>query len=347
MDVAARASVSRQTVSRVLNDKGEVRDETRARVLAAIDELGYRPSSIARSMVDGRTQTLGCIAPNLTDYTFASIIESAQAEAYRQGYFVLTGSAPTEPEVQPIVEAMLNRQVDGFLVLNPRSDERYRCFLPLLENHIPIVYIKNSANGAPVSTVCCDDVEGGYRATRYLLGLGHTTIATIHGPTNEECTPDRLDGYRRALTEVGLTSNAALVASGDWSATSGYRATQHLLKLGHPFSAVFAQNDTMAVGAIRALRDAGRQVPDEVSVIGYDDIPLASFFGPPLTTLQQPMKEFGRRAAQLIIKAVQEPNRPPQQIRLHARLIERASCAAPPNQVRGRQSERGQKLTEL
>lgn len=331
IDVAAQAGVSRQTVSRVINNKGEVSDETRTRVLAAIEELGYRPSAIARSMVAGHTRTLGCIAPNLTDYTFASIIESAQAEARRQAYFVLTGSAPSEPEVESLLEEMLNRQVDGFLVLNPRNDGRFRHFLPLVEKKMPVVYLKNTPAGAPVSSVCCDDREGGYQATRYLLDLGHTAIATILGPDNEECTPDRLFGYRRALTEAGLDPELALVVSGDWSATSGYEATRHLLESGKSFSAIFAQNDTMAVGAVRALREAGRRMPADVSVIGYDDIPLASFFDPPLTTLHQPMKEFGQRAAQLLIETIQEPNRPPEQVWLHARLIERASCAPLPD----------------
>lgn len=331
MDVAAQAGVSRQTVSRVINNKGEVSDETRTRVLAAIEGLGYRPSAIARSMVAGHTHTLGCIAPNLTDYTFASIIEGAQAEARRQAYFVLTGSAPSEPEAKSLLEEMLNRQVDGFLVLNPRNDGRFRHFLPLVEKKMPVVYLKNTPDGASVSSVCCDDREGGYQAIRYLLDLGHTAIATILGPDNEECTPDRLFGYRQALTEIGLDPEPALAVSGDWSATSGYEATRHLLDSGKFFSAIFAQNDTMAVGAVRALREAGRRVPTDVSVVGYDDIPLASFFDPPLTTLHQPMKEFGQRAVQLLIKTIQEPDRLPEQVWLHARLIARASCAPLPS----------------
>jgi DNA-binding LacI/PurR family transcriptional regulator len=327
MDVAARANVSRQTVSRVLNNKDEVRDETRARVLAAIEELGYRPSAIARSMVAGHTRTLGCIAPNLTDYTFSSIIDSAQAEARRQGYFLLAGSAPTEPEVKPLLEEMLNRQVDGFLVLNPRTDGRFRHFLPHVQKQIPVVYVKNTADGAPVSSVCCNDQEGGYCATRHLIELGHTAIATILGPENEECTPDRLQGYRRALDEAGIGDGHALVAGGDWSAESGYGAAGRLLEAGRPFTALFSQNDSMAVGAVRALQDAGRRVPEDISVVGYDDIPLAAFFGPPLTTLRQPMREFGRRATQLLVQAIQQPERPPEQAWLQARLVERASCA--------------------
>jgi len=328
-DVAARVGVSRQTVSRVINDKGEVSTETRARVLAAVEELGYRPSAVARSMVAGRTCTLGCISPNLTDYTFASIIQSAQAEARRQGYFILTGSAPTEADVEPLLEEMLHRQVDGLLVINPRADDRYHHFLPLVEKGMAMVYLSNTPQGEPVSSVRCDDHEGGYQATRYLIDLGHTAIATIVGPDNEECTLDRLAGHRQALAQAGLDFDLALTASGDWSATSGYEAIQRLLARGQPFSAVFAQNDRMAVGAIRALREAERQVPDDVSVIGFDDIPLASYFDPPLTTLHQPMEESGRRAACLLIETIRNPDRPPEQVLTHARLIERASCAPP------------------
>ena len=327
MDVAARAGVSRQTVSRVVNNKGEVSEPTRDRVLAAIEELGYRPNAAARSMVMGRTCTLGCISPSLIDYTFAHIIDSAQAEARRLGYFVLAGSARTESEVEPLLEEMLHRQVDGLLVLNPHADGRYRHFLPLIEKGMAVVYLNNTPRGEAISSVHCDDRDGGYQATRYLLDLGHTDIATILGPGNEECSLDRLDGHRQALSDVGVRYLPELTRQGDWSATSGYRATQHLLAAGHPISAIFAQNDQMAVGAIRALREAGRRLPNDVSVIGFDDIPLASYFDPPLTTLRQPMRETGERAVQLLVETIQNPGREPEQILIPARLLERASCA--------------------
>ena len=326
-DVAARVGVSRQTVSRVINDKGEVSAETRARVLAAIEELSYRPSAVARSMVAGRTCTLGCISPNLIDYTFASIIQSAQAEARRQGYFILAGSAPAEPDVKPLLEEMLNRQVDGLLVVNPYADDRYHHFLPLIEKGMAVVYMGNTPRDESVSWVRCDDHEGGYQATWYLLDLGHTTIATLVGPENEECTLDRLAGYRQALAEARLDFEPRLTGNGDWSATSGYQATQRLLATDQPLSAIFAQNDQMAVGAIHALRESGRRVPDDISVIGFDDIPLASYFDPPLTTFRQPMEEFGRQAARLLIETIQNPDRLPEQVLTHARLIKRASCA--------------------
>jgi len=328
-DVAALASVSRQTVSRVLNDKGYVAEETRARVLAAIETLGYHPSAVARSMVAGRTCTLGCISPNLTDYTFASIIEGAQAEARRQGYFILTGSAPAEPDVEPLLEEMLRRRVDGLLILNPRADGRYRHFLPLIEKGVAVVYAGNSPAEEPASSVRCDDREGGYRATRYLIDLGHTAIATVSGPDNEECTVDRLEGYVQALSQTGLRVDPALVVSGDWSSTSGYQATRRLLGTSHNFSAIFAQNDRMAIGAIHALREAGRRVPANISVIGFDDIPMASYFDPPLTTLHQLLESLGRRAAQLLIETIHDPHRQPSQVLIPARFVERSSCAPP------------------
>jgi DNA-binding LacI/PurR family transcriptional regulator len=325
-DVAALAGVSRQTVSRVINQKGEVSDATRDRVRAAIEELGYRPNAAARSIVVGRTCTLGCISPSLTDYTFANIIDSAQAEARRLGYFVLTGSAPTAGDVEPLLEEMLSRRVDGLMVLNPRADERYRYFLPLIERGHAVLYLNSTPQGEPVSSIHCDDRLGGYEATRYLVELGHRTIATILGPSNEEASADRMAGYHQALAEAGLVCEPECAARGDWSATSGYRAARQLLVAAPSFSAIFAQNDQKAIGAIRAMREAKKRVPGDISIIGFDDIPLASYFDPPLTTLRQPMRETGERAVQLLVQTIQNPERAPDQIVIPASLRVRASC---------------------
>lgn len=328
-DVAVRAGVSRQTVSRVINGKPEVSPQTRLRVLGVIEELGYRPSAVARSMATGRTCLLGCISHNLVDYTFACMIENAQAEARRLGYFVLTGSAPALDDVEPLLEEMLNRHVDGLIVINPHADDRYRFFLPLLKRGLPVAYLNDRPREEAVSCVRCDDLDGGYQATRYLIGLGHRAIATILGPMREVCTIDRLAGYRQALAEAGLGMDPALIVDGDWSPESGYRAVQHLLEAHRTFTAIFAQNDRMAIGAIRALQEAGLEVPEDVSVIGFDDIPLAAYCHPPLTTLYQPMEECGRRAVRLLVETIRNPSRPPEQVLLRARLVERGSCAPP------------------
>ncbi len=326
-DVASLADVSYQTVSRVINNSKRVSPATRLKVESAIKELDYRPNAIARSMARGHTHTLGCISPNLTNYIFARIIESAQTEARRQGFFILTGSAPSEGEVEPLLDEMLNRRVDGFLILNPRDDERYRYLLPLIEKGMPVVYLKNSPKGEDVSSVSCDDQKGGYLATQHLLELGHTSIAIITGPKNEECSQDRLDGYHQALLENGIPPNEMLIVEGDWSAESGGEITQNLLASGEPFTSLFAQNDRMAVGAIRAIRDAGLRVPQDISVIGYDDIPLTSYFDPPLTTIHQPIDDFGRYGAQLLISAVKNEKHKRKQVRLDAQIVKRDSCA--------------------
>lgn len=326
-DVAELAGVSHQTVSRVINNNERVRPETREKVEAAILELGYRPNAIARSMVQGNTHTLGCISPNLTDPVFARIIESAQAEARRLGFFILIGSASTVEEVKPLLDELLNRRVDGLIVLNARDDERYKLLEPLAEAGSPIVYVKNSPVEEPVSSVRCDDIKGGYLATKHLLDLGHKKIAIILGPENEQCTSERLEGYQKALAEAGLTISDNLIVKGNWSSQSGSDAVEKLLSRSENFSAIFAQNDRMAAGAIRSIREAGYHIPEDYSVIGYDNGPLASLIDPPLTTIQQPLEHFGKQAANILIKSIQETNHKPIDICITPELIRRNSSS--------------------
>jgi len=325
-DVAEKAGVSKQTVSRVINDRPNVADHTRGRIKDVIEKLGYQPDPIARSM-RGSSHTLGCITPNLSDYNFSSIVQAAQAEARKRGFFLLTGSAPTEHDVQPLLNEIMNRRVDGLLVINPRDDNRFLYLLPLIEQGTPIVYIKNTPVGENVSAVSLDDETGGYLATQHLIQLGHTKIAAIQGLTNEECTKERVAGFRKAFHEAGLLINSELMAKGDWTASSGNQAIKDLLDNGEDFSAVFAHNDRMAVGAIRALREFGFRVPHDVSVIGYDDIPLSSYFDPPMTTIRQPIEEFGRIGAQILIEALDNRYFKPQIVRLAPELIIRKTCA--------------------
>jgi len=326
-DVADLAGVSHQTVSRVINNIDNVRPGTRERVKAAIHELDYRPNAIARSMVSGNTHTLGCISPNLTDPVFTRIIESAQAEARRLGFFILIGSASSTEETKPLLDELLNRQVDGLIMLNARDDERYKLLKPLYHNGTPIVYVKNSPESEPVSSVRCDDIQGGYLATKHLLDLGHQRIAIILGPKNEQCTAERLEGYQKALEEAGFTVDKNLIIQGSWSSRSGSDAAKELLEYSDRFSAIFAQNDRMAAGAIRTLRDAGFQVPEDYSMIGYDNGPLATLIDPTLTTIQQPLEDFGIRATQILIQAIQQNNPQPVDYCTTPELIIRQSTA--------------------
>lgn len=321
-DVASNAGVSHQTVSRVINESERVSPETRARVLSAIEELGYRPNEIARIMARGRTHTLACLSPNLIDYTFASIIEGAEIEARQHGYFLLSASAPDEDTFALLVEQLIERRrTDGLMVINPYTDQRFR--------HVPkdvrMVYLGAQPRDEQVDSVSLDDEGAGHCATQHLLLLGHHRIVSITGPMCEDCSQDRQNGYLQALRQAGITPDPDLVVEGDWSATSGYTAVRSLLERRVAFSAIFAQNDRMAVGAIRALREANLCVPQDVSIIGFDDMPLASYFDPPLTTIRQDTFRLGRLAAQLLLNAVENPTLETQHLLLPAELVMRNS----------------------
>ncbi len=323
-DVASQAGVSHQTVSRVINNNERVSPETRARVLDAINQLGYKPNAIARFMAKGRTRSLACLSPNLTDYTFACIIEGAETEARQSNYFLITASAPDEDTFRCLVEELVaSRRTEGLLVINPYIDGRHLD----LPQFVPIVFVGAHPRSEEVDSVALDDWGAAHMAVRHLLELGHRRIALITGPQVEDCTQDRLAGYQAALRSAGVEPDPALMVEGDWSATSGFEAVAKLCARGINFTALFAQNDRMAIGAIRALRERGARVPQDVSVIGFDDLPLASYFDPPLTTMRQDMFGIGREAARLLIRALEDPASPRRQLRLPAELVVRNSTA--------------------
>lgn len=324
-DVAALAGVSHQTVSRVINASERVNPETRARVEAAIATLNYQPNDIARSMARGRTRTLACISPNLTDFTYASIIEGAETEARRLGYFLISASAPDETAFTTLVKQLIaSQRTEGLLALNPYIDRRHLA----MPRSVPTVIIGANARETVFQSIALDEVAAGRAATQHLLDLGHRRIVHITGPLKEDCSQDRQKGYLETMLDAGYEVEPTFVIEGDWSATSGYQAVQKLLEDGVVFTAIFAQNDRMAVGAIRALREASIRVPEQVSVVGFDDMPLASYFDPPLTTMRQDIFCIGCEAARLLIRAIEHPGHKPQHKRFPAELIVRASTAA-------------------
>ncbi len=321
-EVARYAGVSHQTVSRVINGSDRVRPETRQRVQAAIQALGYRPNASAQFLATGRPLTIACLAPNLTDYTFASIIEGATTESRQHGYFIISASAPDEAIFADLIDQLIaTRRAEGLIVINPYIDQRY--------NHLPrdvaTVFVGARQCLNSIHCVSIDNEAAGYLATEHLLKLGHQQIAQITGPLKEDCSQDRLSGYEQALMRFGLKLDPQLVVEGDWSASSGYKAVLQWLERATPFTAIMAQNDRMAVGAIRALREAGKRVPEEISVIGCDDMPLSSYFDPPLTTIRQDMLEIGQQAVRLLIRSIENPNSECQHLRLPVKLIVRHS----------------------
>lgn len=323
-DVANHAGVSHQTVSRVINDSERVSLETRDRVESAIEELGYHPNAMARSMARGRSGILSCISPNLTDYTFASMIDGAEREARKRGYFLLSASAPNEDMFAALVDELVtSRRAEGMIIINPYQDGRYT-HLP--QNH-PLVFAGARPRSEATNSVALDDESVARLATQHLLDQGHRQIGCITGPMSEDCSQDRSVGYQSALKNAGVNDNLAFTIEGNWSAHSGYDALMHLAQEGQIPDAIFAQNDQMAVGALRAARDLGLQVPNQLSIIGIDDIPLAAYFEPPLTTFKQDFITMGKEAARLLISSVENPNLPRQHLRLPAQLILRQSTA--------------------
>lgn len=321
-DVAANAGVSHQTVSRVINGSEAVRPETRRRVEEAIARLGFRPDAIARSMARGRTGYLACFSPNLTDYTFASIIDGAEREARELGYFLMSSSAPTAATFAELVDELIGGgRAEGIMVINPYADDRH-LHLPA---GFPTVFAGARPREEAADSVALDDVTVSRMATEHLLQLGHRRIGMVTGPPVEDCTQDRRLGYDMALRDAGLLLDPALIIEGTWLAPSGYAAFHYFMSLDERPTAIFAQNDQMAVGILRAARDAGMRLPDDLSVIGVDDIPLAAYFAPPLTTIRQDFADIGCRAARLLIRAIETPESTREHLLLPGELIARRS----------------------
>jgi LacI family transcriptional regulator len=302
-DVARRARVSHQTVSRVINGHASVTAETRDRVVRAIRDLEYVPSAVARSLSSQRTHTLGMVTTDVSDHFFAEAVAGAEAEARKRGYFLIIGSIEegSEDDERTYLRVMLERRVEGLIVAVPRLRLAEDDLLADAVARIPTVLVASDIDLAGADHVDIDNRRGGFEATAYLAAQKHRLIATITGPLDWPSARARLDGYRDALRDAGIPAERTLVEPCvDWGLDSGRRAAERLLESAPKLTAIFAQSDLLALGAIAALRARGMRVPEDVSIVGFDDIPVASVFDPPLTTVRQPMREVGELAARLI-----------------------------------------------
>jgi DNA-binding LacI/PurR family transcriptional regulator len=332
-DVAARAGVSHQTVSRVINGHDSVTDETRERVRAAIRELEYVPSPMARGLISNRTHSLGLVTAEISDHFFAEVAAGAEVEARRRGYFLMIASveeaAPTDEHAY--LRLMLERRVEGLIIASPSPLLNTEQLPPALAERVPIVALAASHDLSGFTVVDVDNERGGFDATTLLVEHGHRRIATITGPLEWPSAADRLKGYNEALRNAGIGAAEALVEHcHDWGLAAGQDAVDRLLARGPDFTAIFAQSDLIAIGAIQALRSRGLAVPGDVSVVGYDDIPVAGFVDPPLTTISQPMREVGEVAAGIVLDAIAGDGarrREPAVHLLPARVVVRGSVA--------------------
>ncbi len=328
-DVARHSGVSYQTVSRVINNHASVAAHTRTRVLQVIEELNYRPSILAKGLVTKRSQLIGLIAYGTFHYGPSQVVQNVERCARSHGYETLlsTPSEFKEREILIAVERLQQFGVDGIVLLTPYDAHD---IAKRLGTRVPFIMIDATAD-VEGPTVSIDQFEGGVLATEHLVNLGHKQILHVSGPSEWSDAELRYQGYVRTLERHNLAVLPRL--EGDWSAESGFRAAQRALEDGLTFTAVFASNDQMALGVIKALRQAGLQVPHQVSVMGVDNTPETAFYDPPLTTVAQDFGLLGRRSLEELLRLIAQPLEQVRHFIFQPQLVVRASTAPPPSDV--------------
>jgi LacI family transcriptional regulator len=327
--IAKIAGVSPATVSRVVNNYPHIRPEVRERVQKIIAQTGFQPNVIARSLASDRSGIIGLVIPNsprmvFTDPYFASLIQGITQATNRSSLTLsLFLFHSKEEEVRTIQSILSTGLLDGVIITADRKEDS---FVPkFAERGLPFVLIGRPEKQMQISYVDSDNVAGGYLATEHLLKLGHRRIATI-GSDQNTAGDDRYSGYQNALENYQFKIDPCLVAFGDFSMDSGYTAMKKLLP--EMPDAVFVASDTMALGALRAIREAGLRVPDDIAVVGFDDLPPALQADPPLTTVQHPIEQSGKLAVEMLITLLNEKDAPSRRTILPGKLIIRGSCGA-------------------
>jgi LacI family transcriptional regulator len=323
-EVAERAGASVTTVSHVINETRHVSDEVRLRVLEAMKALDYHPNALARSLRMGQTHTLALILPDSANPFFADIGRAVEDCAFQLGYSVILCNTQGDPRREALyVDVLTKKRVDGIVFV--ASGEQAATLAALQSRAMPVVVVNRHLSDVEVDLIYADNRQGGQLAAQHLIALGHRRIACIAGPSDLTLGADRVAGYRCALEAAGLAYDPSLVLAGDYQPVSGYQVTRQLRARREPPTAIFACNDLMALGALRAAVEAGCRVPADLSVIGFDDIELARFTNPPLTTIAQDKREIGTQAVQRLVARLAARSRPVEQTILPTRLVQRES----------------------
>lgn len=330
-DVAEAAGVSVTTVSHVINETRYVSDELRARVLKAMEELNYHPNILARSLRRGKTHTIALVVPDNSNPFFAEIARVAEMIGFENDYSVILCNSNKSVEREAAyLDVLIAKKVDGIIFIAAGSVQEH--LQELAREGIPVVVADRDVPQTLADVVLVNHEQGGYDATNYLTRLGHRRIACIAGPSPLTPSADRVRGYKRALAEAGIPFDEHLVVQCTESYVSGEIAMAQLLNLNERPTAVFAYNDVTAIGALRAIANAGLQVPRDISIVGFDDIPLASAVVPSLTTVAQPIVELATLSTELLISRMRSTDtlQPGKRIMLDTRLVVRESCAPYP-----------------
>ncbi|KQV93113.1 LacI family DNA-binding transcriptional regulator [Streptomyces sp. Root369] len=357
-DVARSAGVSVATVSHVLNGTRPVLPHTRQAVLDAVDELGYTPNTLARSLVTSRTRSIGLAVSAISNPYFTEILQGVEAGALEHGYSLLIADPHDDPDHEcKVVQLLHERRVDGMIVA-PSADPRE--LVSYLGRHrVPTVFLDRVIDGViegvvggaaedpadgpqRFDQVCAENTGPMARLVAHLAGLGHRRIGLVAGLPGLSTTAERITGYRQGLTTARLPYDDDLVVHGDSASAGAERATATLLSRAAPPTALVTANNAMTIGTLRALRDRGLTVPDDLALCCFDDFAWADLFSPRLTAIAQPSREIGAQAVRVLLERLAAPDRPARTVRLDCTFVHRTSCGCPDSGERGRPSQSSQ-----
>jgi len=341
-DIARAANVSHSTVSRALSDSPLISTETKARIQLLARKMGYTPDAIARGLVTRQTRTVGVVVTTITDPWVAEVVQGIEDSAHESGYSVILSSGASEPERElATVEMLRSKRVDALIVTSSRVGALYLKHLERIGVPVVLVNNHNQQSGRYTFSVSVDNQHGGYLATNHLIQRGHCRIAYISGPADHSDDADRLTGYRQALGENGLAFDPALVISGNGQLDGGERALHTLIDLTNPPAAVFCYNDMTAIGLLSAARREGLSVPDDLAVVGFDDILFARYVQPALTTIAQPQRDMGRQAMSMALALMDTGDSAPSlsDVVVQGKLVVRESSGSKRAQIHRIESE--------
>jgi LacI family purine nucleotide synthesis repressor len=331
-DVARLAGVSTTTVSHVINKTRFVAEATQEKVMAAVDELNYAPSAVARSLKCNSTRTIGMLVTQSTNLFFSEVIDGVESYCYRQGYtLILCNTGGIYEKQRDYIRMLAEKRVDGMLVMCSDLTEE---LLQMLEKHsdIPKVIMDWGPESSQADKIIDNSEEGGYLATKYLISKGHTDIACLSGHYEKAVCKERIIGYKRALAEAGLEMKEDRILEGNFECDTAVIAANRIAAMEDRPTAVFCFNDTMALGLMSRLQQLGVRVPEDVSVIGYDNIELAEYFSPPLTTIHQPKRRVGKNAFEILLERIKDKGHEKRIFEMHPEVIERHSVKDITNQ---------------
>ena len=324
-DVAERAGVSKTTVSHVLNKTRFVAEETRKKVELAAEYLNYEPSSVARSLKVKATKSLGMIITSNMNPFFAEIVREIEKFSYQGGYNLILCNTENDPhKTKSYMQMLSQKRVDGILVMcSTFNDHLFTTIIK--QKTVPLVVMDWGPSVDFIDQIQDNSLQGGMLATQHLISLGHSQIGHIAGPLNKLQSQRRFEGFQQAMTQAGLTVNPKWVVESDFECEGGYQAMEKILAQETLPTAIFVGNDIMAMGALSAINEKGLRVPQDISLVGYDNISLSAFFSPALTTVGQPFTKLAKLAIDTLIDRLEHPREHGKTISLEPTLVERAS----------------------